>query len=77
MRSGACDGPENLAKSHRTQLVCILHVAPKRVDRETLAPSAHELIEAARWARTQDSSEGFRAECLSALNFFGVDVTDV
>ena len=46
-------------------------------DLKKLAPSSAELLEAARWSRQQDSSEGFRSECVQALRFFGVEVTDV
>jgi hypothetical protein len=42
-------------------------------DLQALAPTAPELLAAARWARTHDPSEAFRSELLQALAFFGVE----
>lgn len=42
-------------------------------DLVALAPSPHELLGAARWARTHDPSEGFRTELMRALRHFGVE----
>jgi hypothetical protein len=41
-----------------------------------LAPTADELVEAARWTRTHDPSEGFRSQLLQALAAFGVEQSD-
>ncbi len=47
-------------------------------DLEALAPSAVELVEAARWCRTHDPSEGFRDVQLGpVLGLFDVSVDDV
>lgn len=42
-----------------------------------LAPTEKELLEAARWARTHDPSEGFRQELRGALRELGIDDADV
>jgi hypothetical protein len=42
-------------------------------DLVALAPTADELVAAARWARTHDPSEPFRQELISALAYLGVD----
>lgn len=39
-------------------------------------PTPAELIEAARWARTHDPSEGFLSELRGALAHLGVEVDD-
>ncbi|MFA5786478.1 MAG: DUF6036 family nucleotidyltransferase [Actinomycetota bacterium] len=46
-------------------------------DLRSLNPSAEELLMAARWARTQDPSEGFRGELLAALRYLGVPDADI
>lgn len=46
-------------------------------DLEALAPTAEELIEAARWARTHDPSEGFLEPLVRALAYFGVEDADL
>lgn len=45
-------------------------------DLRKLAPSHEELLDAARWARTHDPSEGFRVICIEALTAFGVGPLD-
>lgn len=45
-------------------------------DLRALEPTPEELLEAARWCRTQDPSDGFRASLGKALAFFGVEVSD-
>jgi len=42
-------------------------------DLEALAPTAEELVAAARWARTHDPSEGFLEALVQALAYFGVE----
>lgn len=44
-------------------------------DLEKLAPTTDELA-AARWARTHDTSEGFRMMCVQLLAAFGVEGSD-
>lgn len=46
-------------------------------DLRQLAPTEKELLDAARWARTHDPSEGFRQELRGALRAFGVHDADV
>jgi hypothetical protein len=46
-------------------------------DLQALKPSPDELIAAARWARTHDPSEGFRAELLRVIAHLGVPDADV
>jgi hypothetical protein len=46
-------------------------------DLQALKASRDELIAAARWARTHDPSEGFRAELLRVLAYLGVTDADV
>src|SRR5437016_1301839 len=41
-------------------------------DLNALAPTKNELIEAARWARTHDPSDGFRGELLCLLRLLGM-----
>lgn len=41
-----------------------------------LAPSADELLVAARWTRTHDTSDGFREHLREALSTLGVEVPD-
>jgi hypothetical protein len=36
-------------------------------------PAAEELLEAARWARTHDPSDGFRQQLVEALTALGVE----
>lgn len=45
-------------------------------DLHALGPSSDELVAAARWTRTHDTSVGFLAELRSALAHFGVEVDD-
>ena len=45
-------------------------------DLRALAPTTAELMQAARWCRTQDPSDGFLASLAKALAFFGVEVSD-
>ncbi|MDX6649354.1 MAG: hypothetical protein QOJ97_1305 [Solirubrobacteraceae bacterium] len=45
-------------------------------DLQALRPIRDELLTAARWARTHDPSEGFRAELAGALQLLGVEVRD-
>lgn len=46
-------------------------------DLRQLAPTEKELLDAARWARTHDPSEGFQQELRGALGAFGVHDADV
>lgn len=46
-------------------------------DLQALKASGDELIGAARWARTHDPSEGFRAELLRVLAYLGVPDADI
>lgn len=46
-------------------------------DLRALRPTADELLQAARWARTHDPSEGFRQELTSALAHLGVEDADL
>lgn len=46
-------------------------------DLRALTPSADELIQAARWARTHDPSEGFREMLERALRYLGVENADL
>jgi len=46
-------------------------------DLRALAPSAAELLAAARWTRTHDPSEGFRQELAAALAHLGVTDVDL
>jgi hypothetical protein len=41
-------------------------------DLQALTPSDEELIQAARWSETHDTSEGYRAMLANALKHFGV-----
>jgi hypothetical protein len=41
-------------------------------DLNALGPTKNELIEAARWARTHDPSEGFRGELIALLRVMGI-----
>ena len=45
-------------------------------DLRTIEPTREELLSAARWARTHDPSEGFRAGLEAALEALGVRATD-
>ncbi|MGP0100219.1 MAG: DUF6036 family nucleotidyltransferase [Solirubrobacteraceae bacterium] len=42
-------------------------------DLQALAPSERELLDAARWSRTHDPSDGYRDELTRVLAHFGVD----
>lgn len=42
-------------------------------DLRALDPTADELLQAARWTRTHDPSEGFRGELVAALTHLGVE----
>lgn len=46
-------------------------------DLKRLAPSEEELVAAARWCRTHDTSEAFREMLLQALATLGVEGADV
>lgn len=46
-------------------------------DLQALAPTADELIDAARWTRTHDPSEGFLSALREALAYFGVPDVDL
>ena len=45
-------------------------------DLRQLGPTRDELRAAARWARTHDTSDGFRRLCSEALAAFGVEGID-
>lgn len=42
-------------------------------DLQALNPTTDELLEAARWTRTHDPSEGFRQELVAVLAYLGVE----
>jgi hypothetical protein len=42
-------------------------------DLQALAPTERELLDAARWSRTHDPSEGYRTVLVTVLAHFGVD----
>jgi hypothetical protein len=46
------------------------------VDLADIDPSPEELLDAARWTRTHDPSEGFKGELLKILATLGVEVSD-
>ena len=46
-------------------------------DIRALRPNTVELLQAARWARTHDPSEGFRQELAKALAYLGVEDADL
>jgi hypothetical protein len=46
-------------------------------DLRALAPTAAELVQAARWTRTHDPSEGFRDMLVEALRYLGVEDADL
>lgn len=46
-------------------------------DLRALSPTADELIQAARWTRTHDLSEGFREMLERALRYLGVENADL
>ncbi|HRE82359.1 MAG TPA: hypothetical protein PLN52_15035 [Opitutaceae bacterium] len=64
----------------RDQILLKLHAAVDRdggrhlQDLMDLAPTADELLDAARWTRTQDPSEGFLFNLRSLLTQLGHDV---
>ena len=45
-------------------------------DLKTLAPTREELIEAGRWTRTHDPSDGFRGDLIGLLHTLGVEDAD-
>ena len=59
--------------SRRDQILLRLHAAGGRhlQDLLELKPTAGELLDAARWTRTQDPSEGFRLLLDNMLKFLG------
>jgi hypothetical protein len=46
-------------------------------DLRALTPTAEELVQAARWTRTHDPSDGFREMLERALRYFGVEDADL
>ncbi len=46
-------------------------------DLRALEPAPEELVEAARWTRTHDPSEGYREGLEAALRYLGVDDVDL
>jgi hypothetical protein len=56
------------------KLYAVVDQGPGRhlADLEALAPIESELVQAARWTRTHDTSEGFREMLLKVLDHFGV-----
>jgi len=46
-------------------------------DLRRLRPTSDELVAAARWTRTHDPSDGYRAMLAAALEHFGVDGADL
>lgn len=46
------------------------------IDLKNLEPTPEELLTAARWTRTHDSSEGYRRELVKVLASLGVGVSD-
>jgi hypothetical protein len=46
-------------------------------DLRALTPTAAELVQAARWTRTHDPSDGFREMLERALRYFGVEDADL
>ncbi len=46
-------------------------------DLRALAPTRQELIQAARWTRSHDPSEGFRQMLVEALRHLGVEDADI
>jgi len=46
-------------------------------DLRALRPTADELLQAARWPRTHDPSEGFRQELTQALAYLGAEDADL
>ena len=46
-------------------------------DLRAIAPSAEELIAAARWTRTHDPSEGFRSVLIRVLEHLGISDADI
>lgn len=46
-------------------------------DLRALKPTAEELVQAARWTRTHDPSDGFRAMLERALRYLGVEDADL
>ena len=46
-------------------------------DLRALSPTADELVQAARWARIHDPSEGFREMLDRALRYLGVEDADL
>lgn len=56
------------------KLYAVVDQGPGRhlADLEGLAPTEPELVQAARWSRTHDPSDGYREILLSVLDHFGV-----
>jgi hypothetical protein len=52
-------------------------VSKHLADLLALEPTAAELLDAARWTRTHDPSDGFRGELLKVLKALEVEVSDV
>ena len=50
--------------------------AKHEADLRGLEPTNEELLQAARWTRTQDPSEGFRQQLVAALASLGLDDAD-
>lgn len=46
-------------------------------DLQALTPTREELLEAARWSRTHDPSDGFRGQLLATLEYLGVEDADL
>jgi hypothetical protein len=46
-------------------------------DLRALKPTSEELVQAARWTRTHDPSEGFEHALRSALGYLGVEDVDL
>lgn len=64
----------------RFDLICLKVYAAADVgvgrhteDLRALEPTCDELLAGARWARTQDPSEGFKDMLVALLNYFGCD----
>ncbi len=76
-----------LAPNHlagRTDLICFkLYAAVDQgprskhfADLQELAPTRDELLVAARWTLTHDTSSGYRGELVKALAVLGVEIND-
>ncbi|HEX9505387.1 MAG TPA: hypothetical protein VGA62_05215, partial [Acidimicrobiia bacterium] len=68
----------------RTDLICFkLYAAVDQgprskhfADLQELAPTRDELLVAARWTLTHDTSSGYRGELVKALAVLGVEIND-